>query len=383
LLARSTSDHARVVEIGNAPELAVHVHAAAVMSYQVRLADVDDVRAALLPLWAESLPVEGELEAKLRWFYREGPHGVGNTFVVQPEGGQAPDVQSSIIGSAGIGARTLRYRERRLRAALFADLAIERAHRSGFPALALVRAVKGHTCEHFDLGYGFPNAKAAAVYRRVGYLELGAMRRYVRVLRPGPFLERRFGESGPVRAIATLADHAVATADRLRALPVRGFELTWLETFDERFDRLWREGLWLAPIACERTASFLTWRFGRQPGRRYWVAALVDRASRHLRAYAVVRTSGPVAEIADLFGVGVTELDILMRALLPALHELGFQSATMRFFGIPELPVLLGRHGFMVRPETRMIALAYGPKLDIPGIEDPASWFVTDLDEDS
>src|SRR3546814_1781739 len=37
--------------------------------------------------------------------------------------------------------------------------------------------------KRFDLLYGFPNPKAAAVFRRVGYAPLGALSRHARVLR--------------------------------------------------------------------------------------------------------------------------------------------------------------------------------------------------------
>jgi hypothetical protein len=349
------------------------------MGYLVRTPDVAEARDAMLSIWATNLSVRGAPEARLRWFYSDGPHGPGWAFLLH-----TGDPREAPVGVAGLGIRRLWLGDRPLHAGLFADLAIERAHRSGLPALALVRAVRRHVADQLDLGYGFPNHKAVAIYRRAGYHQLGEMQRYVRVLRSGPYVARRVRPPALACAAAAVADLAIAAYDRARARLVRGFELTWIHAFDPRFDGLWAEGRHLAPIACERTEALLTWRFLRQPGHRYRIATLLDRRTRRLRAYAVVRVDTPVPELSDLYGAGLGELDALLRLLLPALSALGHGSVTLRFLGTPALPALLARHGFRLRPERRMVALALGDRLaGEPAVTDPAAWYLTDLDEDS
>ena len=354
------------------------------MSYRIQLTDAREARDHLVPIWTANLTVVGPPDAKLRWFYCDGPHGPGRAFLIHSECGQAAP-----IGAAGVGVRTLRFGDRPLRAALFADLAIERGHRSGLPALALVRAVKHHVDRSFDLGYGFPNDKAVAVYRRCGYRQLGEMQRFVRVLRVGTQLARRAPRLplAPVvaRGAAAIADRALAAITRARARGAqRRFMLAWLDAFDGRFDELWRESRSLAPIACERTAALLAWRFGRQPGHRYRIAALIERATDRLCAYAVVRDAGPAVELADLFGAGLLELDVLLRCLLPALYDTGAESVSFRFLGTPRIVGLLAHHGFTRRSGTRVVTISVGAQLEgEPALIDPASWFLTDLDEDS
>jgi hypothetical protein len=244
--------------------------------------------------------------------------------------------------------------------------------------------VKHHTHEAFDLGYGFPNAKAAAVYRHSGYRQLGQRRRYVRVLRTGPDLPRRLEVPVLARAAAILADHALAAAAHIQNLPRRArFDLTLARHVRSRFDRLWWRS-YLAPIMCERTAAFLQWRFAQHPGHRYRIAALTDRKTGELRAYTVVRDSGGVAELVDLFGVNIHALDALLSLLVPALHQAGFTSISFQFLGTREIPELLARHHFQQRPGGRMVALAISPRmLEALPLADPHSWFLTDLDEDS
>src|SRR5690349_14025883 len=101
--------------------------------YTTRAANPAEASELLTSLWRQNLPVAGALDDKLRWFYCEGPHGAGSAFVVT-----TPEAS---FGCAGIGVRRLGHNGLPLRAALFADLAVERSHRSGLPALALLRSV--------------------------------------------------------------------------------------------------------------------------------------------------------------------------------------------------------------------------------------------------
>ncbi len=348
------------------------------MSYRVEATDVLDARDAILPIWADNLPIHGPLDEKLRWFYCENPHGRGTGFVLRSPGDLAP------IGYAGLGRRTLWYRGEPLRAALFADLAIDRAHRSGLPALALVRAVRQHVLDEHDVGYGFPNAKAAPVYRRAMYRELGAMARYVRVLRSGAYLSRHMPWPRLASSLGGLADRVRGIVDRAQSLRLRRHELVWLADVDARFDRLWEEAREHVPIACERTAAFLRWRFLSQPGEHYRVAALIERISQRVRAYAIVRDAGGAVEIGDLFGASWTTLDILLEQLVPACHALGARALAFRFLGVAEMTELLARHGFSRRAETRPVALAVGSARhgDVT-LSDPGAWYLTDLDEET
>jgi hypothetical protein len=323
------------------------------------------VRDEIVSLLEANLAVT-ELDARLRWFYQDNPHGPGRVFVLRADG--------VAIGHAGIGVRMFWHHERPLRAAVFADLAVDRAHRSGFPALALVRAVKRHVAETFELGYGFPNPKAEAIFRHAGCAKLGTMTRYVRVLRSQRYLARQL--SRPLACVVgAIADRTRAGAAQLRAAcSARSSRLDWLDDFDPRFDRLFQEAR-TGYIACDRTAAFLRWRFSPD---RHRIAALVDGA--RLRAYAVVRESGRMAELVDLFGV---ELDALLARIVPVLYRLGYDSTSVRFLGRSRIPKLLAAHGFVTRPPTRMVALALSTTSDSPQLRDAESWYLTDLDEDT
>lgn len=348
------------------------------MPYRVRRTDLGADRAEILRLWAANLPVKGELDAKLRWFYCDGPYGEGDGFVLHAVG------DPTGVGYAGLGQRAMWRRGTPLRAALIADLAIDREHRGGLPELALVRAVKQHVHAAYDLGYGFPDPGAAPIYRRAGFRELGQMGRYVRVLRSGPYAAEGRVPAPVARALGGLANRGRHVASRATALRDRRVKLCWLDDFDARFDRLWDEARQRPHVMSERTAALLRWRFGAQPQEDYRIAALVDRASQRLRAYAVVRVTERVAELVDLFGAAALDVEVMLRQLVPALHAAGLRAVSFRFLGACEMLAVLARQGFTRRDSPRSVVIVLGEAHE-PALElaDPGSWYLTELDEDT
>src|SRR4051812_28086471 len=173
----------------------------------------------------------GDLKATLQWQYLDGPMAPGQLFVLR-----APE-HDAAIGCAGIAPRELWSDEQPVRAAQLANFAIERAHRTVLPAISLQRAVKDHVEHSFDFSFGFPNHAAVAVFRRVGYVSLGEMPRYVRVLRHGDYFERYRAEHPSLRAVpraipriaGVVADHArLAVTYARAAAPAIESSLVWL-----------------------------------------------------------------------------------------------------------------------------------------------------------
>jgi len=329
-------------------------------------------------LWAANLPVRGDAGAKLDWLYLHAPAGRAQAFVLEHDDGP--------VGCAGIAVRELWHRDQPLRAALLADFAIDRAHRTGFPALILQRTVKRHVDAAYDLSYGFPNVNAVAIHRRIGYHELGEMGRYVRVLRHGGYLERRYGRPLIARAVGLAVDAAKLTVRVARTLePQTRGALRWLDDVDARFDELWQRTRGQFGIACRRDAAFLRWRFLRKPGERSEIAALVERRSKRLRAYAVIGGEpGGLAHVQDLFGE-LDAIDDLLTMLVPVLYARGYSAIGVRFLGDPRLVAMLEEHHFTLRDRNRVVIVNEGARcpIDPAIVRDARAWYVTDLDEDT
>jgi hypothetical protein len=350
------------------------------MPYRAVLTDAaGEGREALVRLWTENLPVRGDPEAKLRWTYLEGPNGPGQVFVLRADDDRA-------VGCAGIQLRELASRGTIVRVALLGDFAIDRAHRTGLPALTLQRAVKRHVEAHYAASYGFPNDQALAIHKRTGYHELGRMNRYVRVLRHASFIARRYGRPLAARVAGAMLDPAIMTRTVARALRFGPtLELRWLDEFDARFDQLWDEANHGYPITARRSAALLRWRFLRKPDQEFSIAALVDRRTDALRAYAIVHEDpGGGAELADLFGANLEAVDALLALLIRGLYGRGFTTVLFRYLGDPRMRELLAKHRFSLRQAER--AVVVHPTASWPiGVDarNGDAWYLTELDEDT
>jgi hypothetical protein len=341
--------------------------------------DVVAVTAELNRLWTDNLPVT-DAEGKLRWAYLDSPSGPGEVLLLR-------DGDAREIGCAGVSTRELCIAGTPLRAALLADFAVDKAHRVGFPALVLQRAVKRHVEAGYHLSYGFPNAHAVAIHTRTGYHQLGMMARYVRVLRHGPYIERRYGHAVAARLAGAAIDTGSRVLQRARARrPSRALALDWLSDVDDRFDRLWRDHAGWVGVACRRDAAFLRWRFVRKFDERVAIAASVDKLSGELRGYAVVHgAANELAELRDLFAADLDQLGSLLAMLLPELYQRGHTAVSIRFLGNPRIPELLAAHDFQLRDADRavIVSVAPGCPVDKAVLEAAASWYITDLDEDT
>jgi len=351
--------------------------------YRALLTEADAARSSLIDLWTRNLRIVSALDEKFRWFYLDAPSGPANAFLLEAQDGADA---GRAVGCAGVGQRELCYRGQRLRAALLADLAVDRSHRTVLPAITLQRSVRRHTQTAFDLSYGFPNEHAVGIHVRIGFHLLGHMERWVLVLRHEPYLRRVLDG----RVIPAVAGKLVDASCRLARAPriVRAAlrrRLDLLDDVDERFDRLWERSQARYPITARRTSAFLRWRFLRKPSERNRIAAITDRLGGELRAYAVIGERSETAHLLDLFGESDEDVDRLLDLLTRRLRREGFAAISVRFLGLPALAGQLAARGFRLRERVNAVVVDPGAGLPIDPavVRDPQNWYLTDGDEDT
>lgn len=335
----------------------------------------------MVRLWTDNLRMRGDPRDKFRWYYSGNPLGPAHAFLLECERESAG---RQVVGCCGIGPRLLHARGRALRAALFADFAIDKGHRTVMPALMVQRRITEYTRAEFDTAYAFPNSAAVGVFGRIGYRLLGRAGRYVKLLRHAGFLRRYLRHAGVARAAARVPDALTATAERVRAsvLP-RRLALQWTRQIDARFDRLADEARHTFPNLGDRSSQFLRWRFTERPGVPSEVAALVDGETGEVRAYAaVVRKVEGVALVADFLGRREEDLANLFRALAPALRERGFDSSVAYFLGDPRVSRLLEEEGFLFRNLAKHVVVSSGPGLPAE-LDRVENWYLTEADRDN
>lgn len=363
-------------------------------SYRVESVEPVAARAELERLWDANLTLEAHPADKFAWLYLEAPRRPDVAFVLTADG--AP------VGTAGVGVRRFQVGDLDGEAGLLADLAVDKAHRSVGPALALVRAGKAFVDERYLLAYGFPNKLAEGVFKRAGYRPLGTVGRYALPLRRAAFVDRlddtalarvpptfrpwmqRAATVPPLVAAVGAALDVAALAPRLaaRAGVANRLRIEARPRPDRGVDALWSRARGEYTVVAERSLAFLGWRLGPRP-ERTWHHAL-DRTDGSVRAYAAVDLVDGVAHIRDLFGHRA-EVIALLDHLPLAAYRAGAASLSMRYLGAAWLAEALTARGFVARASQRMIAVTAGAgatEAARAAILDPTAWHLTDADED-
>ncbi len=349
------------------------------MKYKVVQApDVGAAEGTLVRLWEANLSFPYPASRKHHWYYAGNPQGAASAFMLHPEA----DAARAPVGCIGLGARRFSIRGEDVAAGTFVDLAVDKGHRTLFPALLLLRAARRRARETMGFAFGAPNESAAQVFVRSGSNQAGWMRRYARVLRHAAYLERHVPR--PLARIAGAGvDGATSARDVVRGGRRGGARFEWVDTADARFDRLWERARGGYAIVGERSAEYVRWRFLEAPeGRRCALGALTDEGSGELLGYVAVRDQHPTAVVYDLFA-SPEHLELLVASALPRLRERGFASVSVGFFGSPVLEAALEAHGFRHREDGLGVVVDSFAHPAARLLEDAACWYLTDGDLDT
>lgn len=280
--------------------------------YTVQAGDVARDRDTVLAIWRGNLGQAPLMAAKYDWFYLQ-PSGAPPLLQLlrhEPSG--------TAVGACSAGRRRMSWRNRDIRAGVLVDLAVTPEHRSLGPALILQQGLVVAGKRELDLLYGFPNPKAAPVFKRIGYRHLGDMVRHAKVLRHAGYLARKM----PVflaRVAGVVADLAVHLADTLRGLGGPRLHARWSDRADPRMDALWSGSPHGHGLLAIRDGRHVRWRFDRCPlGKTRHL--LLSEPDGSLSGWFATQAIDGTLHVRDFWsrdaaqGVGGHYLDALLRA---------------------------------------------------------------------
>ena len=228
-------------------------------------------------------------------------------------------------------------------------------------------------------------------YKRAGWMDLGNIPTYLRVLDPPRCLRVSPYDGGLARIVARLGQPALTGASFAYHTAARalGGKLTEVDHFDRRADELWEAAAPQHTCIARRDWAFLNWRFDSIPTSQRHRRFIITKRDT-LMAYVVLRVDRWRGE-----SVGVV-CDYLARPgwLMPAFALLVEQARRERMAAI--LCRTLNQHaarplsmmGFLclkngLRQPTRMMARVAPDRQELaPLLGDPRNWFVTTADSD-
>jgi hypothetical protein len=294
--------------------------------YNVRAGDPTLDRDAVLSAWRGHLGHEDQIAAKYDWFYLACPHGPPLLQLL------SADASNDCLGTACAGYRRMRLQGEDMRAGVLVDLVVLPEHRSLGPALMLQQGLIAASSESLDVLYGFPNPKAVALCKRVGYQHLTDLVRYVRVLRHGRYLHARL-PNWLIWPAGWLLDTVSALRDGWQQLRGPHLRHEWRKCADARMDDLWRNSPQGNSMIGVRDMQHAQWRFDQSPlaTTLYLWVIFKDQA----QAWFAVQAKDGVLHVRDFWSCdgtrGMSRRHVF--ALLSAARAAGYTSVSTEISG--------------------------------------------------
>lgn len=324
----------------------------------------------MLGVWAGNLGEPAAMEAKLAWFYGETPAGRPTVcFLVHAESGQT-------VGVASAGPRRVMVDGRPALAGVLVDLAVERAHRTLFPALALQKQLIATSAKRFAFAYGFPNPKAAGVFARVGYRRRADLLRYALVLRSRSYLARKI--PAPLAALAgPVVDGLLALRRQWKA--GSSLRVDWHDRAPAAADEVWQRCATPGLVIGCRDRAHLAWRFDAQPGRQYSYA-VVHAAAVPVAVFVLERAEDGSFHVRDWLVAGHDAglASRAWRSVASASRRAGARVLSVEYCGPADLVGALATLGFAERSRRNVYWLPFSGAEALEALP----WYLTSGDED-
>lgn len=329
-------------------------------------AEPQDHREVMLSLWSGNLGESTHMRAKFDWFYEGCPYGSPLVELLRHEPG------GEWVGACSAGRRYMYFQGRRIGSAILVDLVVTPAHRSLGPALMMQMAMVQRVRGDLELLLGFPNPRAAALFKRIRYSNFKNISRHVRVLRHRRYLRPRV----PAWAAAPCAlalDAGTRLRDAVRRGPKRLPRTEWSERVDPRMDELWRRSLPESMLTASRDAGFLRWRFDASPLAASRHLLVLDPAGTGLLAWFTTVREGHLLHVRDFWSVDA-EAGIpaaCIDALLVAARRDGAAAVSVEMATSPARLACWTSRGFVERNSRPVFGYwsappnAVGPDVDV------------------
>jgi hypothetical protein len=237
--------------------------------YAIRKADLEADRGHILSLWSLIKSGAPPDERKLDRFYIGNPAGRGVIYLLWHAPSDSP------VGILCAGRRDVLLDGTIRKAAVCGDLFVQREHRGLGPRLMLHRHVMEELLTDFELFYGFPNTRAAAMVANERSVITRTLSKLALPLRVTPYMERAVPK--PVAGFVGLPGQLLL--DLMLKWRLAGTRLGHrVVVADDAFlDRLWQEVASRGVAGGVRDSRFLRWRLDVWGAERFRIFGVAQK----------------------------------------------------------------------------------------------------------
>jgi hypothetical protein len=319
------------------------------MGVCIREASLVDDESAIVALVRAHL-FAGMDQRRFQWLYRDGPYGAARAWLAFDGKTQEP------VGMAALFPRRAVIGGNWAMGCVLGDFCVSEKYRSLGPALQLQRAcLSAIASGDFAFCYDFPSTVMVGVYKHLGLAPTHKCVRMVKILRTSDKIRRLIPEGKASRAVAKVADLALALRDSAPSDPP-GVEYRLEEqACTPEYSRLAnRIGSSLGSCVL-RSSQYLNWRYRQHPSAKHEILAAYR--DRELLAYCAFTMAERQASVVDLFGVGddATVLGLLNR-LIRLLRSRGAAAIGVAILAHDPRRRALRKMGFWPRESIPVIA---------------------------
>lgn len=341
-------------------------------------ANIEQDRATAAGVWDGILGWTGRFPEMYDAFYRDCPGGRPVLKFLRHEPSQ------TIVGTGGVGPRRVLWRDLEIRAGVLAHFCVTPTHRSVKPAIFMLRSMVEAARGRFDVLYGFPRPKAAAICKLAGYKVGGELIRRVKILRHENYAARFLPRPLAI-LVGRLIDLAFRISDIARHPTGRATPFAeWTDAVDPRMGELWEKTDHGDGWTAVRDTETLRWRFDRLLSTRRCYLLLGDAPGGPLSAWFACDThprDASILTINDFWSKdGLNAIDpSAVRTLCRAARDEGFHALELRFTGSEQAHASWANEGFTERGRQPLYVLWLNPDLagDFAG-----KMHITDIDND-
>lgn len=318
------------------------------MNYLVISADLDKNKEGILLVWEKNFP---HLPSqRYDWIYQKNPDGRAFSWI-------ALETKSrSLVGSASLFPRRININGRTILAGIAGDFAVNQEHRNLNAAIKLQRAVVACLGQNsLEFIYGISNRKSEPAQLRAGYVLLGKIERWAKLLK----IRKYFKPPFPHWLISRPLDSILRALSReTRYRKGESYTVHRLEFFDQRFDHLWDKASKQFKIIGQRSKEYLNWRYGKSPHRNYHIFSLIHKDTQEIWGYIVYYLQDQVCFIADMLFLDFgSTFETLLSEFILYLRGQDVESISILLFGCPTLAEKLRSFGFHPREEDSSVMI--------------------------